>query len=122
MPARIVIAHDDQEFREFVAAALQAAGYEIMAFAGSMAALAALETAERIELLITRVGFPEGTPNGVALARMTRVKKPDVRVLFAARGENREHTEGLGEFLTVPVSGPEVLATVERMLAETHDG
>ena len=121
MPARIVVVHDDPKFRQSVVTALRAAGYDTKAFAGSMAAFEALEAAQRIELLITRVTFPEGTPHGVALARIARVKKPGVRVLFAARDENREHTEGLGEFLSVPVTGPELVATVTRMLAAATD-
>jgi len=114
---RIVIAHDDPEFRESVTAALQAARYETRAFAGSMEAIDALQAAEQIELLITRVAFPEGTPNGVALARMARHKKPGIRVLFAAREEFAEHTEGLGEFLSMPATGAEIVAAVERVLA-----
>jgi hypothetical protein len=51
---------------------------------------------------------------------MPRVKTRGIRVLFAARDENREHTEGLGDFLAVPVTGPEIVAAVERMLAERH--
>jgi hypothetical protein len=62
--------------------------------------------------------LPEGTPNGVSLARMARMKKPGVRVLFAARDENREHTEGVGEFLAVPATGADLVAMVERMLVE----
>jgi hypothetical protein len=41
-----------------------------------------------------------------------------MRVLFVARGENRQHTDGVGEFLAVPATGPELLATVKRMLAD----
>jgi hypothetical protein len=48
---------------------------------------------------------------------MVRMKKRGVRVLFAARDENREHTEGVWEFLAVPVTGPEIVARVKRMLA-----
>lgn len=118
MPARIVLVHDDPEFSECVATAMQAAGYDIKVFTGSMKAIEALEAAERIELLITRVSFPNGTPNGVSLARMAKMKKRGIRVLFIARDENREHTEGVGEFLPVPITGPEVLATVRRMLVE----
>jgi hypothetical protein len=33
-----------------------------------------------------------------SLARMARVKKPGVRVLCVAREENRERTQGLGDF------------------------
>ncbi len=99
--------------------ALEAAGHDVKAFSDSMSAIDALEAAERTELLITRVAFPVGKPNGVSLARMARVKKPGVRVLFAARDENRQHTEGLGEFLAVPVTGPEIVATAARILAES---
>lgn len=116
MPERIVVAHDDLEFRETVTAALKAAGYGVRAFAGSMDAIVALDAAERIQLLITCVNFPQGTPNGVALARMARLKKPGVYVLFAAREESRQHTEGLGEFLPIPVRSEDIVATVERML------
>jgi DNA-binding NtrC family response regulator len=67
MPARIVVIHDDPNFREFVVTALQAAGHDTEAFVSTMAAIDALEAAERIDLLITRLRFPEGTPHGVAL-------------------------------------------------------
>jgi DNA-binding NtrC family response regulator len=118
MPARIVLVHDDPEFSECVATAMQAAGYDVAVFTSSMEAIDALEAAERIELLITRVAFPNGTPNGVCLALMAKMKKRDIRVLFAARDENREPTEGVGEFLPMPITGPEIVATVKRMLAD----
>ena len=75
MPARIVVVHDEPHFREFVVTALLEAGYDTKAFTGSMAAIEALEAAQRIELLITRVRFPEGTPHGVSLASMALTKK-----------------------------------------------
>jgi len=84
MPARIVVAHDDPEFRQCAVTALEAAGDDVKAFASSMQAIDALETTEGIGLLITRVRFPERTPNGIALARMARVKMRRIRVLFAA--------------------------------------
>jgi DNA-binding NtrC family response regulator len=117
VPARIVVVHDDPKFRECAVMVLQAAGYGIEAFAGSMEAIDALKAVEHIELLITRVTFPEGTPHGISLARIARMKNPAVRVLFVARVENREHTEGVGEFLAAPVTGAKLLETVRRMFA-----
>lgn len=82
-----------------------------------MAAIDALEAPERIDLLITRAAFGRDTewcftrPHG-------KGEKAGVRVLFAARDEKREHTEGIGEFLPVPVTGAELVATVKRMLAD----
>ena len=43
-----------------------------------MSGIDALEHPKRIELLITRVRFPAGTPNGAALARMARLKRPGI--------------------------------------------
>ena len=61
--------------------------------------------------------FPDGRPNGVALGRMTRLKRPEVKVLFVARSDTQEHTEGLGEFLPSPVTASEIVETVRKMLA-----
>ena len=119
MPATIVIVHDDPEFAEPALATLRAAGYDVVAFPDSMAGIDALEHPKRIELLITRVRFPAGTPNGAALARMARLKRPGIKVLFTSFPEVRQHTEGLGEFLPRPISPDELLETVSRML--DHD-
>ena len=120
MPARVVLVHDDADFREQAASALRDAGYDVVEFPGSLAALSALGAAEAIELLITRATFPPGTPNGVALARMARMKKPGIKVLFTAPAELQEHTEGLGQHMTTPVSIPELVEGATRMLAPDY--
>jgi hypothetical protein len=43
MPARIVLVHDDPEFRECAVTALQDAGHDVRVFSGSMEAIDALE-------------------------------------------------------------------------------
>jgi hypothetical protein len=85
--------------------------------ADSMSALDALEAAQHVEMLITRVLFPEGRPNGVTLGRMVRLKRPGVKVLFVASPETQAHTEGIGEFLPAGVTASEIVETVEKMLA-----
>ena len=84
----------------------------------SMSALVALEAAQRVEVLITRVLFPEGLPNGVSLALMARLKRPEVKVLFVARPDTEEHTEGVGEFLPAPAKAADVVEIVGKMLAK----
>ena len=79
MPARIVVVHDDPEFVDQLQSALRRAGRDVAAFADLMDALAALDAAQRIEVLITRMQFPPGKPNGLALARMARHKRPGIR-------------------------------------------
>ena len=51
---------------------------------------------------------------------MARLKRPGIKVLFAAFREVQVYTEGLGEFLPRPLSIDELLETVGRML-NPHD-
>ena len=116
MPARIVLVHDDPAFVGPALARLRAAGYDVIAFRDSMSATVALEHPEHIELLITGVRFPSRTPNGAALARMARLTRPRIKVLFTSFPEVRRHTEGFGELPPRPFSTDELLETVGRML------
>ena len=97
--------------------ALRSDGHEVRAFTDPMSALGALDEAKRVDVLITRVIFPPGQPNGVAIARTARLKRPGVKILFAALPEMREHTDGLGEFLPAPASPAEIAALVGKMLS-----
>ncbi len=118
MPAHIVVVHDDPAFIERVVTALTAAGYDVAAFTNTIRAIGALEAAQHIEVLITRVLFPMGQPNGVALARMARMKRTGVKVLFTALPETQEHTVGVGEFLPAPVATSDIVEMVGKMLSE----
>ena len=70
MPARIVVAHDDAEFVDTTVMALRGAGRM-----WRLSLTACLEFTQLIEVLITRVLFPEGQPNGVAFGLMARMKR-----------------------------------------------
>jgi DNA-binding NtrC family response regulator len=120
MPARIVVVHDDPSFREPLLASLKADGHDVVAYEDSLAAWGALESAQRAEVLVTRVDFGQGKPHGVALALSARLKVPNLRVLFVARPRFRKDIEGIGVFLPLPVSVPEVAEAVGRLLSETR--
>jgi hypothetical protein len=60
-----------------------------------MAGWNALDEAHCVELLITRVDFSPGKPNGISLARMARYKRPTIQVVFTALPEFAEYTDGL---------------------------
>jgi hypothetical protein len=49
------------------------------------------------------VRFPREQPNGVALTRMVRMKRPSIKVVFTVAAENVECTDGLGEAVTAPI-------------------
>jgi DNA-binding NtrC family response regulator len=71
------------------------AGYEVALFTDSMSATHALRDARLIEVLITRIRFPEGTPHGLALARSALLTHPGLKVLFVAAPATRAFAEGL---------------------------
>jgi len=115
------VVHDEQNTRDLAMNALRAAFLEAVAFEDPLAALAAIEASSRVRILVTRVVFGIGKLNGVALARMVRVKRPGTKVVFVAREENAPHTEGLGVFLPMPLNPDLLVATVSRLLATRQE-
>ena len=116
MPARVVVVLDDLEFADQAVGGLAAQNYEAIALPDPLAALDALESAVRVELLITCTIHAEGQPNGVSLALMARAKRRDVKVIFVGTREQAQHTEGLGTFLTSPVTVEVVVETAVSLL------
>jgi DNA-binding NtrC family response regulator len=116
MPNRIVVVHDDPIFLQQIVTALRADWHDVVGFADPLAALDAVGSASKREVLITRVQFAKGRGNGVALACMARMKVPGAKVLFVARGQYQQISRGLGEFIAMPVSAQQVASKVGEML------
>jgi DNA-binding NtrC family response regulator len=118
MSANVIMVHDSPRFVEEAVAALRLAGLDVVTFADPNEALTALENA-RFDILITRVRFAPGRPNGVSLAQMARLKRPGIKVLFTVAPENVEYTEGLGEFVSAPIDIPQLVAMVAKLASQT---
>ena len=116
MPSRVVVAHDDQHFLDHAGAALRLAGLDVVCCPGSMQALRALQESEAVDLLITRVRFPEGTPHGLSLAMMARYRRPGIKVLFSARPDMEKYTEALGELVHYSADVSELVEAAVKML------
>jgi DNA-binding NtrC family response regulator len=122
VPARIVLVHEDAQFVEKISSGLTLAGYHVATFTDSMDALAALEDSKTAELLISGVRFGLGRPNGVSLARMARLKRPKIKILFTDPPEFAEHTEGVGDFMPLPADFLVLRRAVERLLTGDATG
>jgi DNA-binding NtrC family response regulator len=122
MPARIVLANDDSGFCDQAVSALRRAGHDVIAFTNSMNALIALEAAERVELLITRVRFPPGQPNGISLALVSRNVRPEIKIVFTALPEYEGLAAGIGQFIPMPVSIADLVGVVNGILAYSEPG
>jgi PleD family two-component response regulator len=118
MPAQVVVVLDDLEFADQAVRGLVAQNYEAIALPDPLAALDALESAVRVELLITCTIHAEGQPNGVSLALMAKAKRRDVKVIFVGTPEQAQYTEGLGTFLTSPVTVEVVVETAVSLLTD----
>jgi hypothetical protein len=118
MPAQIVVVLDDLAFANQAVEELAARSYEAVALPNPMAALDALDSAARVELMITCIIHAEGQPNGVSLALMAREKRRDVKVIFVGTPEQARYTEGLGTFLTSPTTAEAVVETAVSLLTD----
>ena len=115
MLGHILIVHNDQDVATRAENALKAAGYQVQVCQGVVPALSVLQTVQ-VDLLITRMRFPPGGSNGVALALMARRQHPDIKILFTASPEHQDKAAGLGTFLEAPVSIPDLLDAVNRLM------
>jgi CheY-like chemotaxis protein len=80
-PGHILIVDDDEVFCYATAKALRNAGFEVSLAPDHRLALQILEGPELPDLLITDLIMPAGI-NGFALARMGRMRRLDLRVLY----------------------------------------
>jgi CheY-like chemotaxis protein len=117
MPAPVVVVHNETDTRELAVIALQAAGHEVADFTDPMQALNAVRASGRARVLVTRIDFGPGQLNGVALAQMVRAKQRSIRALFIGRPENQHHTEGVGQFLPVPLDPQALVDAADRLLS-----
>lgn len=115
--ARIVIVHDDPVLRQAIQRNLF--DQDVSWFGDSMSAWSALDQAEPIQLLVTRLVFPESAPHGVALARKARAHQPALKILFVASVAERhlrDETEGLGHFIEAAAGVLEIVDAARRLL------
>jgi DNA-binding response OmpR family regulator len=118
MPARIVVVHDDAEYLDELAAGLRTEGYEVATYPDPIAAWDALEAARKTEVLVTRLGFPPGRSNGMALSRMAKSKRRDIKVLFLTSPENAEEVEDMGTLIVAPAPTDAIVEAVKQSLGE----
>ncbi|GLT00094.1 response regulator [Sphingobium jiangsuense] len=76
---RILLAEDDDAMRQYLARALERAGYDVSPVDRGTAALPLLE-AESFDLLLTDIVMPE--MDGIELAQHAARVAPDMRVMF----------------------------------------
>jgi DNA-binding NtrC family response regulator len=121
MPAPVVVVHDEDDMREQALGALRGAGHGVIGLSDPTAALNAIEATSRVRVVVTRVDFGAGKLNGVALARMLKVKRLGVKMVFVGLAEILQFADGLGACLPVPLDTEALVETVTRLLSQTDN-
>jgi CheY-like chemotaxis protein len=78
---RVMLVEDEAALRKFVVTLLEELGYAVVAVADGEQALAALDEAESLDLLLSDVVLP-GNLSGPQLAKQIETKRPEIKVLF----------------------------------------
>jgi CheY-like chemotaxis protein len=116
----ILLVEDDALLRHTVAGALEDEGYVVIAAQNGAAAVAAIESGRRIDLLFTDVMMAGGL-NGVQVARAARRARPDLKVIFATGYSDRmvlaDWPEPL-DLLAKPYALKEMAARIATRIAE----
>ncbi len=118
----VLVVDDEPTVRMLVVDALGELGYSCLEAADGPAGLRLLESAERIDLLITDVGLPGGL-NGRQVADAARVVRPELKVLFVTGYAenavlNHGHIEHGMEVLTKPFAVDDLRGRVARIKRE----
>jgi PAS domain S-box-containing protein len=118
--ATVLLAEDEDVVRRLLARILTDEGYEVIETANGAEALAAAQSAARIDYLVTDVVMPG--VGGADLAATLRESRAGLRVLFVsgysadAIGREREATPGVG-FLQKPFTRAELVRALDALTA-----
>jgi two-component system cell cycle response regulator CpdR len=117
--SRILLAEDDNDMRQFLAKALQNAGFDVVSFDNGLSAYERIRE-EPFTLLLTDIVMPE--MDGIELARRATELDPDLKVMFitgfAAVALNPESNAPKdAKVLSKPFHLRELVNEVEKLLA-----
>jgi CheY-like chemotaxis protein len=120
--ARILLAEDDDNVRQFVARALEHAGLEVVAAEdGGLAAELAESEAGAFDLLLSDIKMP--VMDGIALALQVAPRFPEMPiVLMTGFADQRERAHGLEALIYDVIAKPFSLADLITKIADALAG
>ncbi len=112
---KILLVDDDPTWRYAAAKALVEAGYEVVAAADYMSALDVVGAEPPVDILVTDIVMPNGM-NGFALARMARLRRRDLKILYMTGYDVPTH-EAVGKVIRKPIDPTHLIDEVRALLA-----
>jgi DNA-binding response OmpR family regulator len=118
MIGHILIVHFNPGFLNPLAEALRVRGYDVLTLASVALAWDSILSLDSLTALITKVRFPKGGLDGVALARHARRIHPGARIFFSAGPELARRIDGVGTLLPTPMRPRDLANIVTNALAD----
>jgi DNA-binding NtrC family response regulator len=82
----ILVVEDDESYRRLVGRMLEKSGYRVTVAEDFDAAIKVIDGPEPIDLLLTDIGMPAGTPHGVSISRVAEIRRTDLKVIYMTGG------------------------------------
>jgi CheY-like chemotaxis protein len=118
-PKHILVVEDDIQHRLIVVRILENAGFHVTAAQGFAAAIEVIESDERLHVLLTDIKMPEGTPNGVTIARMAQVRRHKLPIVYMSGSYEPDTISALEPgvpTLAKPFTSRELIKVIEAVI------
>jgi CheY-like chemotaxis protein len=112
---------DDETYRYAMKRHLEAAGFSVIDAPDFSDALKVIESQRDIDLLLADVRLPKDTPHGFSIARMARLRRPKLPVLFVTAFEVPASEGGIADakILSKALSMDMLLLEVQEALGQS---
>lgn len=112
----ILLVEDDEACSAAYSTALRHAGYQVTVASDFRLALEVLEAEQPLDLLLVDIVMPDSV-NGIALSRMARMRRPDLKVLYVTGYHiPGAEDEALGPILLKPIDDARLISEIGRVL------
>lgn len=118
--ASILVIEDDEAFRRVVVTILERSGFKVIPVSDFGTAIRIIESDERIDLLLTDVGMPAGTPHGLSIAQMAMARRPRLKIVYMSGSYGASQIGAMIDgalFLNKPFRPEQLIQSVETALA-----
>jgi CheY-like chemotaxis protein len=115
----ILVVEDDEALGYMLVRHLQVAGYDATGVTSTMAALTMLDAKPEIALVLADLVMPKGQPNGLALGRMARMRRQDMKLVFITGYDLEFGDLPLpGRLFRKPLDVPALLSEIGTLLSD----